>query len=260
MQNTAEERLAVAIPACAAALVLKTDPFFTAAFCLYAAGTVLYRGWTPALAALAFMGGLSILSQASASAYAFLLCGSLLASVSCESRIRCIPFVASSLVIAVFGPLEGILIYVIASAAVLALGRIEYRRCAMTASVILAVFIFGLPNATSHRRLTAREKLEDQQVIWLSPLELDISAPVLRLEAPFFHTDLVSLAISAGGVRDTLPLGMVISGSDSVPVYSGNTTVELKDPRFPVEVVLTRERKPFTHPVIHLVSAGTRNE
>lgn len=260
MQSTARERLPVALAACAAAAVIRTDPFFVSAFLLYTAGMVLYIGWKPALAAIAALAGLSVLVQSSAAGFSFLLTGSILAAVSCRSRLRCIPFIASSAAAVLSGSLQNIAVYAAASAAVLSIGNTEYRRYAMTAAVILAVFVFGPPEPASHGQLTAEEILEDNTIRWRCPIKLDLSTPSILLDACGNHPEIISMEISSGGVRDTMPVGAVISESDTVPVFPGNTIVDLRSPEYPVEVVITRERKPFTHPVIHLISAGAGNE
>ncbi|MBD3277627.1 MAG: hypothetical protein GF388_04945 [Candidatus Aegiribacteria sp.] len=260
MLNTVKERFPVALTACAAAVVLRTDPFFVSAFLLYSAGMVLYDGWKPGLAALAALAGISVMAQSSAAAFSFLFIGSFLAAVSCESRIRCLPFIASCLVAVLSGSLQGIAVYAIALSAVLALGSLEYRRYAMIASVILAVLLFGPPEPVSHGQFTAAEMMEDQRIRWLCPVEMDLGTPSVLLDAGGAAPEFVGLELSSGGVRDTLPVGVVISGMDTVAVRPGSSILMLEDPAFPVEVTITRERKPFTHPVIHLISAGTLDE
>jgi hypothetical protein len=135
--------------------------------------------------------------------------------------------------------------------------KVKFRRCIIVASGIsLMVVLSGLPLAHAPSPITSQEVLTGNGVMWGEPAELHLGCPELLLRNRERSVSGLTIRASAGGVRDTSIIGFAISSDRIFPVYPGENTIRIEEPEFPVLIRMSRDWKPFTHPVIHFVSAG----
>jgi len=97
---------------------------------------------------------------------------------------------------------------------------------------------------------TMQEVFAPESVEWPGTVHLDLSEPVALLRVPPGTAGPVEIRIEAGGCRDSLPAGYVISGDHVALIPQGVTTFRATGGGL-VEIHLSRRPNPFEHPVIH---------
>lgn len=255
MSNTYIGKLALALTVSAAVLISHGFSFFALAVCLYAAGTALLKGQQSITLIAIFLGGMSLLSFSSSLGPPILTAGAVLAvafSVSTTSRVL---FCLSAAAILFSGAIEGIAPLIAAALAAASLKKEKWRAIILAGGLSAVLIISGLPSSPEYHFSVSEEVLIENAVLWPEPSELNLSKPHLFLQAPRTDFTEMTIQVSAGGVRDSCPLGYVASADRTFPVYPGENILMIEKPDFPVSIRISRHWKPFTHPVIHFVFA-----
>ena len=229
--------------------------FFAIAVCLYAAGTALIKGPRAVNYAAVIFGGLSLLYAGGSPGAALLTIGAVLAVFLSDSAVSRYLFLLSATAILIEGGIEGILPLTAALLVASPVKREKWRAVILAAGISAMLIISGLPSIEEHRSLVLQELMIDGKVLWSAPAELNLSMPELILDAPGVDASCMTLKVSGGGVRDSLPVGYVSSDDRTYPVYPGENTLFIEVPEFPVTIRISRFWKPFSHPVIHFYSA-----
>ncbi len=255
MSDTYKGKLILALSIAAAVFISHGFSIFALAVCLYAAGTSLLRGQQSLTLITIFLGGLSLLSFSSTLGSVLLTAGAALAVAFSVSAVSRSLFCLSAAAVLLSGAIEGTAPF-IAAAITAALVKKEKWRALILAGGLSGVILFsGLPSAPGYNSSVSEEALTENGVMWPQPSELNLAKPRLLLQAPGIDIREMTLRISAGGVRDTCQVGHVISAGRTFPVYPGENILLIQEPEFPVSILISRKWKPFTHPVIHFVSA-----
>jgi len=255
MQNTHSVKIAIALSAGMAVFILHGFSFLTAAVLMYAGGAVFIRCRLAAEAAVILTGGFAVLSIAESTGPVILATGAVLALACSRSAVSRYFFLLCAAAVAISGAIEGMIPLIIALAAA-AFMKDAMLRCIILAAGLSAVLLIsGLPRSHEYPFSEPRVILAGDTVLWQEPLELNLGSPEMILKYPHMNVTEVTLHVSAGGVRDSDPVGYAYSGSSIIPISSGEHAILFQQPEFPVYVRISREWKPFTHPVIHFRSA-----
>lgn len=228
--------------------------------CFLAAGLAFYSGEKRVLAASAVLGGLSLLVRSDGFAAALVMTAALSAMSASDSIVSRSAFFLSAAGVVLSGSLTGLVPLGIAAAAAIFPSASFHRSAAIGAGLAVAVAAGGIPMAPRPPARHAQEHFVGEGIIWEYSDRLDLSAPRLVLEAGDAEPRHVRILLSAGGIRDTLPLGFVLAGDTSFPVPPGEVSINIREPAFPVSVVLSRRWKPMNHPVIHFIGAEAGTE
>lgn len=255
MSHTNTNRLIFALVISIAVFVLHGFSFFTIAICLYTAGTALLKGPRAVTYFTIISGGLSLLFVSGTGGPALLTIGAVLAVVLSDSAASRYLFFLSAAFILLTGAIDGILPLTAAVLVASVLKRGKWRALILAAGFSAVLIISGLPSVRERPILVLQEVLYQDAVIWSVPAELNLGMPELILEAPGKDPVCMTLTVYGGGVRDNDPVGYVTSDDRIFPVYPGENTLIIEEPEFPVSIRLSRSWKPFSHPVIHFVSA-----
>jgi len=251
--------LALAVFTASVALV-RGPSLLAGSLCLLTAGILTYRGVRIALAASFFLGGLSMMAGPPSIMAALLMTGSMIALAGSDRIISRVLILASTGLAIASGALDNLFLLFPAVLAAVFLPRAWQRGAAEGAGLAVMLLAAGLPAAADPNIAHASESIEEGTAEWIHSEPMDLATPVLVLEAGEEKIEHLSLILSAGGTRDQLPVGLVVSGESTMPVMPGDNTLEIRNPDFPVTVLLTRGWKPFNHPVIHLICAEARVE
>lgn len=254
MSSILTTKLVFALSLSLGILILHGFSFFAIAVCLYASGTAFIKGHRVVTCAAVIFGGLSLLFFRGSPGAALLTIGAVLAVVFSDSAASRYLFFLSAAAILVEGRIEGILPLTAAVIVASPFKRDKWRSVIIAGGVAVLI-ISGLPSIEEHRSLVLQELMIDGKVQWPEPAELNLSMPELILQAPGIDAACITLKVSAGGVRDSNPVGYVNSADRTYPVYPGENTVIIEVPEFPVTIRISRFWKPFCHPVIHFHSA-----
>ena len=225
MPITNRERLPLSGAAAAGILLTRGIDPLSVSVCFLAAGFLFYIGEKRVLAASVLLGGLSLLVRTDGSAAALILAAALSAMAASESILSRSAFFLSVAGIVLSGSLAG-------------------------------------PVQPDSRPVVryAEEYFVRGGIAWDHSDRLDLSTPRLVLEAGDSEPANIRILLSAGGTRDSLPLGFVLAGDTSFPVPPGEVCIHMREPVFPVSLVLSRRWKPFNHPVIHFIGAEAATE
>lgn len=228
--------------------------------CFLAGGLLFFRGGKTVLASSVLLGGLSLLVSTEGFAASLILAAALTATAGSESIIsRSVLFLSVAGVI-LSGALAGLVPLGIAAAAAVFPAAPVHRSAAVAAGLAAALVAGGIPLASRPAAGHAREHFVPGGVAWEHSDRLDLSAPRLVLEAGDAQPRDVRILLSAGGTRDTLPVGFVLAGDTTFPVPHGEVSIHMTEPAFPVSIVLSRPWKPMNHPVIHFIGAEAGTE
>ncbi|MCD4702252.1 MAG: hypothetical protein K8S24_10395 [Candidatus Aegiribacteria sp.] len=255
MSNTFNHtgKLVLAISVSVGILISHGFSVFAVAVCLYAAGTAFLRGQQSVTMITVFLGGLSILSFGGSLGPALLTAGAAFAVVFSVSTVSRYLFFLSAAAVLFSGAIEGIAPLTAAALVAATVKRERWRAMILTGGLLAVLIISGLPTAPEYRFSVSEEVLVENGVIWPEPAELNLGRPRLLLQAPLTDYTEMTFQVSAGGVRDSSPVGHVASADRIFPVYPGENTILIEEPEFPVSILISRSWKPFTHPVIHFV-------
>jgi hypothetical protein len=254
MSHTQTCKLVFTLSFAAAVFILHGLSFFTTAVFFYAAGTAFVKGQKTLILLTVFLCGLSVLSCDSLGP-SLLTVGAVLAISFSDFSISRYLFLLSVSAIVLSGVIEGIVPLLAAALAASLLKKELWRLVILAAGFSAVLIISGLPNPDEYPLAVCEEVLTDNGVLWTWTSELDLSMPELLIKDPHKDISNITLQLSAGGVRDSIPVGFVISGNRAFPVRSGENIVLIDEPQFPVSIRMSRHWELFTHPVIHVDSA-----
>jgi hypothetical protein len=255
MSRTHKVKIVFALSASLGVIILHGFSFFAMAVCLYAGGVALIKGTKAATFSAVVFGGLSLLFFNVSEGPALLAIGAVLAVVLSDSAPSRYLFFLSAAAILIDGAIEGMIPLTAAVLVASPVKRDKLRAVILAGGFFAVMIISGLPSIEQHRSLVSQQLLIDEKVLWPETVELNLSMPELILEAPGIDAEWITLKVSAGGVRDSNPVGYVTSAGRTFPVYPGENALIIEEPDFPVSIRISRFWKPFTHPVIHFNSA-----
>ncbi len=201
--------------------------------------------------------GLSLITGDANAGIALIVAGALFGIAGSDSLLSRVAFFASFSIILFEGSITGILPLFAVSFPALFIKRERWRYLALAGGIIAGLLICGLPGASTYRILVHDEILSENAVIWPDPVSVNLNHPVVLLEADNIYDADMILEISAGGVRDTFPVGMLETGEESYPIFHGINVIEITEVTFPVVISLTREWQPFNHQVLRIQNART---
>lgn len=251
MSNIRTAKLFIALSVTVGVLISHGFSIFVMAICLYAAGTALIKGPRAVTFIAVFLGGLSLLSFGSSQGPLMIAAGAAFAVVFSVSAVSRYCFFLSAAAVLLSGRIEGMVPLAAACLAASPVKRDKWRAIILAMGLCAVLIISGLPSTAEHRYLVSQEVLIEDGVIWSEPAELNLGMPELLLRAPGAEAACMTLKVSAGGVRDSNPVGYVTSADRTFPVYPGENTLVIEEPVFPVSIRISRSWKPFYHPVIH---------
>ena len=253
MSNTTKGKLVLALSVSAALFISYGFSIFALAVSLYATGTALLKGPRAVTLIAVFLGGLSLLSFNSSLSPVLLTTGAALAVAFSVSTVARYFFFLSAAAILFSGAIEGIAPLTAAALTAAPVKKQKWRAIILAGGLSAVLIISGLPLAPEYRFSVSEEVLTENGVIWQEPVELNLSRPQLLLQVPRVDFTRMTVQVSAGGVRDSRPVGYVASADSIYPVHPGENTILIEEPDFPVSIRISRQWKPFTHPVIHFV-------
>ncbi len=148
---------------------------------------------------------------------------------------------------------------VASSAAVLSAfsGSRQARTLAILAGVALAMLVEGPPRPGSEAEIVIQETMNGPGISW-ERFHLDGSRPVALLRTPGMEGGTVDLVLEAGGVRDSMPVGLVFASEGVFSIPPGRSVFDLPLDGGIVEIRMARRYRPFEHPVIHVLEAHAR--
>jgi hypothetical protein len=255
MSNTLKAELSIAASISAGTLIIHGFSFQAIAICLYFAATAFFKGRREISFILYLIGGISLLSFGESASEPLIAAGTLLAVLfSATVRTRIIYLLASSSLL-LSGSIEGLLPITATVFAAVPAGVAEWRVLIVAAGLVLTLITSGLPTSAQRQFCYSDEEIHGNTVIWPQRYELKLNMPEIRLQAHGEAISNMTVLVSGGGVRDRSEVGLIVSGERSYEIYSGENMIKVELPVFPISIQLTREWKPFTHPVIHLIYA-----
>lgn len=228
--------------------------------CLLVFGAVFYRGERMMLAASILFGGLSVLSGDGALSASLVLTAPVPAMIGSRGKVSRVLFLASGVAAVLTGDMPGSIPMIPALIACAVLPGAFTRGMAAAAGILLMVLISGLPGPAGRDYAYASSVIDGTVVRWDYAESVDLSSPVLILGSGGVQVRRLSITLSAGGTRDPLPVGEVVSGTSILPVMPGDNSLEIHRPVFPVKISISRRWSPFSHPVIHFIDAEARIE
>lgn len=124
------------------------------------------------------------------------------------------------------------------------------RMAVFLAAVCAAVLLAGPALPEKPCESTMQEVFTPGSVEWPGTAHLDLSVPVVLLRVPPGTAGPAVLRVEAGGFRDSLPAGYVLSDDRVSVIPRGVSTIRAAGGGL-VEIHLSRPPRPFEHPVIH---------
>lgn len=253
----------VLLPSAAAmsVLLMRGVDAVSVSICLMLAGCMEYRGGRQGLVLVLFPAFLALLAGSSPDFQAALvLAGAATGLVMSQSPVSRLLLSLAVLLTALIGPLSGLLPLVPFALVSMPAAVRRHRAALIAAGTVLVVVLGGLPLAEVPARLHGSEIRSEGSITWDHSRSLDLSAPSLVLEAGGRRPATLHLRLSAGGTRDTEPVGRAVSGDTMFAVMPGENLIVFRDPEMPVEITLYRNWRPFNHPVVHFTGAEARCE
>jgi hypothetical protein len=212
------------------------------------------------LAASVLFGGLSFLSGDPALSAVLILTAPIPAMIGSRGKLSRVFFLASGVTAVLTGDIPGSIPLIPALLVCAFLPGAFTRGLAAAAGILLMVLLSGLPGPASRDYAYASGVIDGTVVRWEYEESVDLSNPVLILRSGDIQVRRLSIMLSAGGTRDPLPVGEVVSGTSILPVMPGDNSLEIHRPVFPVRIAVSRRWSPFNHPVIHFIDAEARIE
>lgn len=136
-------------------------------------------------------------------------------------------------------------------------GSRRARVLLLSAGLVIAVLADGPPPPGPDAETVIQETLEGPVISW-EAFHVDRSRPVALLRTPGIDEGTLSLVCEAGGVRDSMPLGLVFASEGVFSIPPGRSVFDLHLDGSIVEIRLARRYRPFEHPVIHVMEAHAR--
>ncbi|MCK4505133.1 MAG: hypothetical protein KAW14_05915 [Candidatus Aegiribacteria sp.] len=199
--------------------------------------------------------GISLITGDANGGAAFILVGALVGIAGSDSLLSRAAFFASFSVILFEGSITGILPLFVVSFPVLLIKRERWRIIALTGGIAAGLVICGLPGASICRVLVHDEVRSENSVNWPDLYSANLNHPVVLLEALNMDNADLFIEIEAGGVRDSCPVGIIETGGQTYQIMPGSNVFRISEAAFPAVITLTREWKPFNHPVIWIQNA-----
>ena len=132
------------------------------------------------------------------------------------------------------------------------LGSFRIRAVVSTALFIAVLLFLGPPGPVASHPVPARCFLREGHA-WWTVESITLANPEAILAPPVPAPFSITLEMDCGGIRDSLPMALLIAGENTVELPEGTHTVSLEltgsDSIF---VTLIRGHSPFNHPVIHI--------
>jgi hypothetical protein len=233
---------------------------FTVALSLCTPGLSFFRGSKSVEYMSITTFGISIMARVPALSSVLLISAAILSLTFSKSRVSRSFSALCIAVLALSEAITGTIVLTIAAVAASQIGNRGFRMAIIAAGLFLTLPVVGIPRASRCATAVASEYIADDAVVWVENSALTLAIPEMVLGCACPNPGELSISISGGGVRDEEAVGVLITGEKIVPVYSGCNFMTLREVEYPVIVRLTREWKPFNHPVLHLVSAEAQNE
>lgn len=148
---------------------------------------------------------------------------------------------------------------VASSAAILSafLDSRQVRTVVLLAGAALAMLVDGPPRPGPEAETVIQECISDPGISW-EVFHVDRSKPVALLRTPGMDGGAADLVCEAGGVRDSMPVGLIFASGGVYSIPPGRSVFELPLDGGIVEIRLARRYRPFEHPVIHVLEASAR--
>lgn len=242
--------LACAWIACGSAAALSVDPGAGRA-----EGSELPRIARPLILGLV---GFGLLLGPSTHQHMVLACVACLLLVWLRSFPARLVMVGSMVVVMAQGSVHGLLWLCLGAAVAAALSRWKLRASVVAVGLAAGLFISGPPVLESGLpTMIAMSETSAEGVAWPGTYRLDRNRPGLRYAVPaglLFELEPCTLRLSleTGGVRDSMPLGYLVTGHSVLLISSsGEVAIPLESWSPAVDVFLDRPYSPFEHPVIY---------
>jgi len=162
---------------------------------------------------------------------------------------------AGGLVVFLDGRAGGLSVWLLVLVVAAVLPRAGARRALLLAGMAAVPLAGGLPGPSSPRARVVQERYLEGETVWEGPVSVRVGEPELLLRCREPGT--VCLDLGAGGVRDSGPVGLVVTDRMALPVTPGRETLQVRQTSGWVMVTLERGYAPRTHPVVHLFGAWT---
>lgn len=133
----------------------------------------------------------------------------------------------------------------------------QARTLLLLAGVSAAMLVDGPPMPGPEAESVIQESMSGPGISW-EAFHVDRSKPVALLRTPGMEGGTVDLACEAGGVRDSMPVGLIFASEGVSSIPPGRSDFELPLDGGIVEIRLNRRYRPFEHPVIHVLEANAR--
>lgn len=231
------------------------QPWTAASLLLAACGAASMRGdGTARGACLLLVSAGAAVPQAAG----WLSAAAALLGVACGNGLAARAFMALSIPPAFHGSASTAVAVAGAGAVLAALsGSRNARVLSLAAGVALGVLAGGPPRPGPEAEAVVQETLDSRGISW-EAFHVDGSMPVALLRTPGMEGGTLTLVCEAGGVRDSMPVGLVFASEGVYSVPPGRSDFELPLDGGIVEIRMARSYRPFEHPVIHVLEAHAR--
>ena len=250
------ERLLLIGIASAALLLLRGFSGFTVSWILLFIGISFIKKQNNITCISLAAVGISLITGDANAGAALILTGSIFGIAGSDSLISRIAFFASFSVILFEGSITGLIPLFAASIPAMLFKCTKWRFIALSGGIAAGLVIYGLPAASTYGILVNNETISENSVIWPNTISANLNHPIVLLEADNIDNTNMFIEISAGGVRDTSAMGTLETGGQIHRIMPGTNYFRLSGAASPVVITLTREWKPFNHPVIWIQEAG----
>lgn len=158
----------------------------------------------------------------------------------------------SILLAALQGSVSGLMFILILSAISVFPPSRKWRLATMAPGLILCLVIAGLPDARLHPERVAQERHIEDRLAWTYVPALTAGSPAVLFRTSSTDGGVLHVPVDAGGVRDDLPVGTILTGEQSITFGAGRDTLNVPfNAGDTVRVWISRPWAAFEHTIIH---------
>jgi hypothetical protein len=183
---------------------------------------------------------------------AFVIASGVLIVLNGKSLLARVMGLCSILFAALQGSVSGpMFILIFSGLAVFPRSR-KWRFASMAAGLILCLVLTGLPDARLHPELVAQERHIEDRLAWTYVPALNAGSPAVLFRTSAAEGGVLHVPVDAGGVRDDMPVGTILTGEQNITFGTGKDTLHVPfNAGETIRVGISRPWAAFEHTIIH---------
>jgi len=183
---------------------------------------------------------------------ALVIASGILVVLNGKSLLIRVSGLCSILLTALQGSVSGLMFILIFSALSLLPRSRKWRFASMASGLILCLVLTGLPDARLHPELPAQERHIGERLAWTYVPALNEGSPGVLFRTSAADGGVLHIPVDVGGVRDDLPVGIILTEEQSITFGAGTDTLHVPfNAGDTVHVRISRPWAAFEHTVIH---------